>query len=187
MMTQWTLSQPSFEHFLKGLDPNRDRAGEKYEDLRHRIVKFFEWRACRFPEDLADEALNRLIMKTASGTVVMDHAKYAYTIAKFVYLEEMRRSKEIVMEDTMLEGQLDDRGEEDLRLSCLEKCLEKLPEMSRSLILQYYADERQAKIDHRKKIAERLNLSANALRIKTLRIRTGLENCVLKCLEKCSA
>ncbi len=66
-MKQWTLSQSSFDSFLTILDSNRERAGQKYEILRVRLVKFFEWRACRFADDLADETLDRVAQKNRRG------------------------------------------------------------------------------------------------------------------------
>lgn len=183
-MGQWALSQSSFDEFLTVLDPNRDLAGQKYEALRIRIVKFFEWRACRFPDDLADETLDRVMRKAAEGELIDDHASYCYGVARFVYLEDVKqRSKEqaVVIEMPVNQSIEED---EDVRLKCLEQCLEKLTGSNRAIILQYYRDERQAKIDHRKRIAERFNISVNALRIKTLRIRTKLEECIVKCLEK---
>lgn len=183
------LSPSSFNDFLTVLDPDRDKAGLRYEELRVRIVKFFEWRACRFPDALADETLDRVMRKIAAGESIEDHAGYCYGVARFVYLEDMKqRAKEqAVIIQMPVHDSVAEEAYEDERLNCLEQCLKKLTETSRSMILQYYRDERQAKIDHRKRIAERFNISVNALRIKTLRIRTTLEECVLKCLEKTSA
>jgi DNA-directed RNA polymerase specialized sigma24 family protein len=68
------------------------------------------------------------------------------------------------------------------RLRCLERCLGKLPIQSQNLILKYYHDEKRAKIDRRKQLAEALGIPVNALRIRAHRIRTTLENCVRGCV-----
>lgn len=185
-MKRWTLSQSSFDQFLAVLDPNRDRAGQKYEALRTRIVKFFEWRACRFPDDLADETLDRVIRKAASGVEINDHVNYSYGVARLVYLESYKEQvkEQAVVIEMPVKYIADDDDDEDERLRCLESCLKELSERSRTMILHYYRDDKQAKIDHRKKLAEKFNISVNALRIKALRIRTTLEECVLKCLDK---
>ena len=85
---------------------------------------------------------------------------------------------------TMTDAEDDD---EDVRYTCLERCLKELPDNSREMILSYYRDDKQAKIDHRKTIAEKFNISLNALRIKTLRLRLKLEECVHTCLQKYQA
>jgi DNA-directed RNA polymerase specialized sigma24 family protein len=183
-MEQWTVSQNSFDRFLAVLDGDREIAGEKYEALRHRIVKFFEWRACATPEDLADQTLDRIVRKISLGEEIQDHMNYAYGVARFIYLENKKlvRREEPIEGDLVSEPSSDDQDE--LRMSCLEQCLSTLPENSRRIILGYYSSDRQAKIDQRKKIAEDLRISVNALRIKALRIRAKLEECVLKCVNK---
>jgi DNA-directed RNA polymerase specialized sigma24 family protein len=183
-MKQWTLSQSSFDSFLTILDSNRERAGQKYESLRIRLVKFFEWRACQFADDLADETLDRVARKINAGEQINDHVNYAYGVARLLYLETLKKqTKEQAVIIEMPVKNSADGDEEDTRLNYLERCLQKLPENSRTMILHYYRDDKQAKIDYRKKLAEKFELSPNALRIKTLRIRTKLEECVFKCLK----
>lgn len=182
-MKQWTLSQSSFDNFLTLLDTNRERAGQKYEALRLRLVKFFEWRACQFADDLADETLDRVMKKIDAGEQINDHVNYAYGVARLLYLETVKKQTKQQAVVVQMPVKTESNGEEeDAPLNCLESCLEKLSENSRVMILHYYRDEKQAKIDYRKKLAERFGLSPNALRIKTLRIRTKLEECVFRCL-----
>jgi DNA-directed RNA polymerase specialized sigma24 family protein len=182
-MQRWSLTQSSFDQFLAVLDGDRDEAGKKYEALRLRIQKFFEWRACTAADSLADEALDRVMRKIEAGEQIIDPLKYAYGVSRLVYLESLKahvREEEISVD---VPDRHEDPDEEDeRRLACLEKCLGELQENSRAMILGYYRDDKQAKIDHRKLIAERFKISLNALRIKTLRIRTALEACVLKCM-----
>ena len=51
------------------------------------------------------------------------------------------------------------------------------------MIEQYYAEDKQAKIDLRKRIAEELGISISTLRLRALRIREKLQACVDQCLE----
>jgi len=76
--------------------------------------------------------------------------------------------------------------DEDIEPSyeCLEHCLEHLPSTNRQLVLEYYRQERKAKIDHRKLLAAELGIAVNALRIRAHRIRRSLEQCVHSCLEQ---
>lgn len=180
-MKQWTLSQSSFEKFLAVLDSNQERAAQKYEALRIRLIKFFEWRACQFADDLADEALDRVIKKVDLGEQISDYSNYAYGVARLLYLEAVKKqSKEQAL---IINMPVKEAASEDSQLNCLELCLQKLSENSRMMILHYYRDDKQAKIDYRKKLAERFDISLNALRIKTLRIRAKLEECVFECLK----
>src|ERR671938_30866 len=61
------LTAEAFTKLLARLDPDRERAGEKYEELRRTLVKFFEWRGAPFPEDQADETFNRVARKLDEG------------------------------------------------------------------------------------------------------------------------
>jgi hypothetical protein len=51
-------------------------------------------------------------------------------------------------------------------------------------VLEYYRGEKKAKIDHRKKLAEKYEIALNALRIRAHRIRAQLYECVKDCLER---
>ena len=58
-----------------------------------------------------------------------------------------------------------------------------LPPESRELILEYYQEDRRAKIQLRQQLADRLHIPLNALRIRTHRIRMSLEECIKSCLQ----
>ena len=58
MNKDWILTQESFDALLNWLDPRREEAGQKYEDIRLRLIKIFTCRGCLEPEDLADETIN---------------------------------------------------------------------------------------------------------------------------------
>jgi hypothetical protein len=49
---------------------------------------------------------------------------------------------------------------------------------------QYYEQEKRAKIDRRRKLAEELGITLNALRIKAFRIRAALQECVENCMQQ---
>ena len=54
MNKDWVLSQESFDKLLAWLDPNREKAGIKYEQIRYRLIKIFAGRGSADAEDLAD-------------------------------------------------------------------------------------------------------------------------------------
>jgi DNA-directed RNA polymerase specialized sigma24 family protein len=66
---------------------------------------------------------------------------------------------------------------------CLEKCLEKLAPNSRRMIERYYTEDKQAKIDLRKRIAREFGISLSTLRLRALRIREKLQACIEQCMQ----
>jgi DNA-directed RNA polymerase specialized sigma24 family protein len=184
MKKEWVLTQEAFDSLLDWLDPNRDMAGQKYEDIRRRLVKIFGCRGCAEPEDLADETINRVTTKLATieSGFVGDPGRYFYGVANKVHLEYRRRKP---APETPPPTSYDENIEREFE--CLERCMQKLTVENRKLVIEYYQDERQAKIDHRKGLAEHLGIAINALRIRAFRIRAALQECVTNCVHATAA
>ncbi len=185
--SEWTLNAEALAGFLARLDPDSDRAGEKYESLRLALMKFFDWRGARFPEELADETINRVIRKIDEGDAIRDIPTYCHGVARLVMLEHLKdpESKRTDFEELSPAALIaPDPREEDERLNCFERCLSELPVESRQLILQYYSDEKRDKINRRLAMAGRLGIPLNALRSRAQRIRNRLEGCVNGCMQK---
>lgn len=176
----WSLTQESFDQLLAWLDSDREVSGRKYEGIRTRLIKLFACRGCADSEDLADECINRVAKKLPQviSTYEGDPALYFYGVARHIHHEYLRRRPVPAPEPLPL-------ADEDLEeeYDCLSQCLEELPLDNRKLILEYYREEKRAKIDHRKEMALRLGLAVNALRIRAYRIRAALEECVQTCLK----
>ena len=183
------LSQEAFDNLLACLDEDREQAGEKYENLRCKLVKFFDWRACAPAAlDLADETINRVARRIDEGETVRNLSNYAYGVARMVYLEKMKELKrEQAARDSVPTEAAAKETEQTERLECFETCLKKLPDESRDLIVAYYREQLRAKIELRRELAERLGIPLNALRIRTHRIRVKLEECVVNCLQRSTA
>lgn len=181
MKKEWVISQEAFDGLLAWLDPDRDRAAQKYETVRIRLIKIFSCRGCGEADDLADETINRVTAKLHEivDTYVGDPALYFYGVANKVYLEYLRRRPRV--EVPPLRESSDDIEAE---YACLEKCMDQLPLESRRLVLEYYQDEKRAKINRRRKLAEELGIAVNALRIRAHRIRQQLQQCVQVCVEQ---
>lgn len=187
LMKEWVLTQEAFDQLLSRLDADRERAGVKYEVVRTKLVKFFEWRGCAAPDGYADETINRVARKIDQGEAVQNLNGYLYGVARLLLMEKFKEQKR---EDAALR-QLPppvqapaDCDEINPRLECFESCLENLPADSRELIIQYYQEEKDIKIDHRKRLAESLSIPLNALRIRTHRVRVKLEECVSECVQR---
>src|SRR4051794_20604309 len=143
--SKWALTSEAFGKLLAVLDLDQDRAGGKYEQIRGGLVCFFEWRGCSFPEDHADETLNRLARKIDEGQQISDPFTYVYGIARMILLEvfKEREKERVALANMPLREQpsphdIDERDGEELRLDCLEKCLAKLSPEHRECIKQYY-------------------------------------------------
>jgi DNA-directed RNA polymerase specialized sigma24 family protein len=184
------LTAEAFAKLLTRLDRDRERAGEKYEDLRRTLIKFFEWRGAPFPEDHADETLNRVARKLDEGVEIKNLGGYCYEVARLVCLEvwkggDSRRDPlDTNTQHTVSADTAELALERELRLSCLEDCLNRLPAESRALIVEYYRDERRDRIDRRKALAEALGLRREALANRAQRLRDKLEQCVTRCFDE---
>jgi DNA-directed RNA polymerase specialized sigma24 family protein len=187
------LTADAFTKLLNRLDADRERAGEKYEDLRRTLVRFFEWRAAPFPEEQTDETFNRIARKLDEGIEIINVGSYCHEVARLVCLEAFKghESRRAPLEEINLEARAsdttDEKAEKEQRLSCLDDCLRVLPVESRELITEYYCDEKRGRIDRRKALADRLQLRRDALANRAQRVRDKLEQCVIRCLRKKSA
>ena len=179
MTKEHILTQAAFDKFLDWLGPDREQAGKKYEDIRRRLIKLFTCRGCAEAEELTDETINRVIEKAPemADTYVGDPTAYFYTVAKYVYLEYTKRKPYVAPPPPP-----DPSDELEKESRCLDECMEKIPPNNRDLILLYYRQEKQTKIDYRKQLADQLGIGMNALRIKMCRIRASLEECLVNCV-----
>lgn len=169
------------DSLLERLAQDREVA-PAYEQLRMRLVIFFRLRFPTEAESLADVAIDRLARRLNDGTQIDDLGRYVLGIARFLVLEtNARRRKEIqAARETMRRIELHSQDPEpDAPLSALRACLESIDPKSAGFILEYYAVETDTlRIDRRRRLAERLGISLNALRNRALRTRIALEKCV---------
>jgi DNA-directed RNA polymerase specialized sigma24 family protein len=181
MNKDWVLTQESFEALLTWLDSNRDIAGQKYEQIRTRLIKIFACRGCNESEDLADETINRVThrLREIGATFTGEPALYFFGVANKVYLEYLRKRP-----TPSLPMATESSEEAELQSQCLDRCIGQLTLVNRELVLQYYQENKRAKIEHRKHLADHLGIAVNALRIRAHRIRRSLQNCVEECLNE---
>ena len=182
MKNQSPVTQAAFDSLLAWLDPDRERAAGKYEQIRRRLIKLFSCRGRQDADELADETINRVTLKApeVSKEYVGDPALYFYGVAQKVFLESLRRKQPCPLPPSHPSPEQSEETEREYE--CLERCMESLAPASRELVLDYYRDDRRAKIDHRKELAARLGIAQNALRIRVHRIRATLQECVGGCV-----
>ena len=183
------LTADIFGKLLARLDPDRERAGERYEDLRRTLTRFFEWRNAPFPEDQTDEVFNRIARKLFEGVEIRNIGSYCYEVARLVCLEALkgRDSKRASLDhshDVAVVDRADEERESELRLACLEDCLDSLTIKSRELIVAYYQDNKRDRIERRKSLAASFGLQREALANRAQRLRDKLEQCVRKRLRQ---
>lgn len=174
------FNQEHFNQLLDWLDADREKAGYKYESIRKRLIKIFVCRGSHIPEELADNTINRVARKLPEirSGYVGDPACYFSGVASNIFRESLRKGKFPVIEPPR-PAPPDEETEKDYVL--LETCMEKLSGFDRDLVVAYYQQDKHEKIDNRKKMAERLGMNMNALRIRACRIRAALQECVEQC------
>ena len=182
---KWTLTQEAFDKLLHALDGDRERAGNIYQETRSNLIRFFEWRGCPFPEDHADETINRVAKRILEGEDIRDVTKYFFGVARLLFLEiQKARARELNALNNLPEAELSFHDSDEARLDCLRQCLGGISDDQRDLIIGYYLGEKSNKIKNRQILAERLRVSIGTLRMRALRLREQLEVCVQKCLNR---
>lgn len=186
------LSQYVFDRLLAWLDDGAESHGERYLEMRRRLVVYFDRRNRPAADELADETLNRVARTLELDGVIATKppARYCYVVARFVLFEDLRRERRHVdLDETRIS--VDGRGPmaevtpehalQERRLDCLDRCLGQLKPEQRMLIVEYYRDAGREKIERRRALADRLGVSMNALAIRASRIRDTLSRCLEGC------
>jgi RNA polymerase sigma factor (sigma-70 family) len=188
-MLNWTQNTDSFEQLLSWLGTDRETGAQKYESIRRRLIYLFTCRGCYVPDQLADETIDRV--SRAIGRLDFEYrgdpALYFYGVARNIHLEWIRRESRLPTDpsdgsEAPLRRNVSSDLDKEHLSDCLEKCLERLPNDKRQLLLRYYSLERKGKIDDRKRLAAEEGLGLNAFRIQVFRLRQSLRGCIDACI-----
>jgi DNA-directed RNA polymerase specialized sigma24 family protein len=180
----FVLTKDALDELLARLDPDRARAGAKYETLRLGLIRFFEWRGASTPVEHADETLDRVARKLQQGEEIRDIHAFVVGVARFVFLEvvKQRNSQQAALRKWPSPAEPEPPTvPSDERMECARKCLQTLPAENARLIVAYYKEDKARKIANRQVIADELGVSLNTLRMRMLRIREQLEQCIVEC------
>jgi DNA-directed RNA polymerase specialized sigma24 family protein len=184
---EWQLSERALDRFLAALDRDRDAAAERYEHIRSKLLRFFEWRGCAYPDEHADETITRVMRKIDEGDTIQDPDRYCYGVARMVLLEaakQREKEREALAQLPAIGACVDEvQLEVERRLECLRSCLKTLPADQQTLLAEYYRDHPAGRIDGRKRLAAALGIGTNALRIRAHRLNERLARCIGQCLE----
>jgi DNA-directed RNA polymerase specialized sigma24 family protein len=183
------LTQQSFDALLKWLHPERERAGEIYEEIRSSLVRGFLAHGCGAADELADETINRVAAEGPEffAAYVGEPVRYFRRVGHYVHLEYLRRERRTVPLPEGVELRAPVAEEVGPEYGCLEECIGQLQPGSRELVLQYYRGEKRLKIEARKELATRLNTKLPQLRLKAHRIRLVLKDCITDCVRQKAA
>lgn len=176
------MADTSFDDLLIWLDPDRDVAARKYETIRAGLIRIFIGKGFNDAEDLADDAISRVIKRLPEigDTYVGEPARYFHGVARNVLREAYRR-KEIATDVSQVGRiQITNRSDE---YECLMRCLRFLTPAKRDLILDYHVYEGHDKIEQHEIMARELGISKGALRLRAHHVRIEVEKCVQECIE----
>lgn len=168
--------QAVFDRLFQLLESDAQSVEEGFRQCRFKLIKFFAWRRCEDPENLADETISRLLKNVQSGQEISSDNPYSYVyaIATNVFREYIRAKQKDLALVAIDEAQgIGITAAED---DCQRRCMEKLPNEKRELLARYYLDD-----EDREVIAKESSLSLNALRLQVHRIKHGLKRCVEEC------
>lgn len=186
-MNRRNASPEDFQHLLNWLGPDQQQATDKYEAIRRGLVELFDNWHCVDADELADETVNRVLSKVEiiAPNYSGDPARYFFGTAKKVRYEYMRRPHPLPLTvDKAAEKNAEEIQEKERLHACLDKCLNLLDPADKELILDYYQGEKRAKIKSRKSLGEQAGVTSNALRVRVFRLRSTLEECISRCLER---
>jgi RNA polymerase sigma factor (sigma-70 family) len=134
------------------------------------LLKFFEWRRCESPEDMAQETLLRGLTRIAHGAAVNESQLKAYFIgiAKNVLREEWKAQRHlhrVALNEAFL---LANEGDSSVYAEVLRKeCLRTLSADERHLVVEYASGRCH-------ELARTLGITHSALRVRVHRVRRKL-------------
>jgi len=175
-----TTTEP-FDALLEWLDPDREKAGQRYEVIRAGLIRIFVSKGLSDAEHYTDEAIDRVIKKLPEirAGYIGDPARYFHGVARNLVLESGRRRE--VATDVLPQRVAPEPPRSDTS-DCLSKCLQLLPRDKQELILDYHLYQGRAKVLHHQQMASELSISEGALRTRAHHLRVNLEKCVNECV-----
>ncbi|NJM52426.1 MAG: sigma-70 family RNA polymerase sigma factor [Blastocatellia bacterium] len=176
------LTQENFDKLLSWLSPSRDKAGELYEQIRQKLIRFFLYKGSSNAEDLTDETINRIVGKLQNLNLSQGNKPITifYGFANNVYFEHLKQEKHEISLEEVKNIKAENNISSEIMFKALDKCLQRLDESERRLVIEYYLQEKTLKFEHRRNLAEKHNLTMGAMHTKLHRLRKALRDCVEK-------
>lgn len=181
------LSVMHFEALLARLGRNRNDAGMRYEEIRIKLVRFFNYYSWLDSEQLADETFDRVIEKLALDIVkIQNITAFLWGIAKNIRLEALRKSgrtiylSDLANAETFCANNRAAHGyriepiENNQSLRLLHGSLQYLSARDRGLLLKYYSPRGDRTIA-RRQLAQEYGITVKTLRIRVTRLKFKLK------------
>jgi DNA-directed RNA polymerase specialized sigma24 family protein len=177
-----TIPKEPFDCLLEWLDPDREKAGQRYELIRAGLIRIFVSKGVSDAEYYTDEAIDRVIKRLPEiqSAYVGDPARYFHGVARNIVMEAGRRRE--VATEVLPFSPTSEPPESDTS-ECLTKCLQQLPRAKQEFILDYHLYQGREKVAHHRQMATELAISEGALRTRAHHLRVNLEKCVLRCID----
>lgn len=154
-----------------GAEPDNPIGGDKeYQELFRKLKRIFEWNSCPYPEDLAQEAIQRGLHRIKDGTAIWaeNPASFFAGIARMIVLEQRKARRMEPLEDADARPAPEMPGFAGLSRTEMNLLLEqRLRELS--------PEERELLTDYVSGIKPKTNLTPQALRVRIHRILKKLK------------
>src|SRR5262245_46242397 len=126
---RWVLTREALDALLARLDPDRERAGVLYEEIRQTLVTYFRVNGCNDVEALADETLDRAARRVTE-TDVVDVRQFVRGVARNVMCEVRRGPRAVPLQDVAdprhaAPTDVADTAARERLLRCLETCVKR--------------------------------------------------------------
>ena len=186
MRTKTSLTAEDLDKLLAWFHPNRERAAERYEITRLKLIEWFGRHGSASGDELADVVLDRVAKRLTGGEEIRS-ITFFLGVARNVFLESLARSDtrqscaddELEYVDSRNPEQLLTDAEEAaahrLRVACMVHCLRQLPPDELQLIREYFREDARGK---RAMIARNLGISAAGLYTRMHRLCKRLAACL---------
>jgi DNA-directed RNA polymerase specialized sigma24 family protein len=174
------ITPEAFHALMAALGDAGSRA-DRYEQLRSRLIFFFSRRLLSFPEDLADEVLDRLAFRLSQHTEIASVEAFALGIARHVAQESKRKDLSKDVEDSFFYNipAVSATQSDEPEIVRMERCLKKLPSAEARLIKEYYLATDNNMIQARKSMAGKMGISQLTLRQRVFVVRQRLKECMV--------
>jgi RNA polymerase sigma factor (sigma-70 family) len=148
--------------------------------LHGAVVNYLRHLGSRGAEDLAQDTLLRVWRNVTNGEPIRDLVGYSLGVARRVYFESRREPRLAVLaQDSSSQANSD---WPQLLDQCLHQCMKGLSRIDRHILKAYYAGQGKERIKRRRELAAELGITQQALRLRVLRLRKNLRECVEECL-----
>jgi DNA-directed RNA polymerase specialized sigma24 family protein len=171
-----------FERLLSWLDEDRNKAGEKYEQIRQNLIDYFRRRGALDPLALADDVIERVTRRVTeiAKDFVGTPSYYFLAVARRVIAEYWRRPPEQDLPDNLPFFSSPEAAERrELYFKSLERCWTRLSAKDQRFLLRYCVDSPPVKLSTaREQLAEEMGATINMLRVMAHRLKRRLRLCI---------